>query len=67
LEVGTFIFAEARIPFRARVQLTGEQDEDQMFSGNKIFVDISGTLGFDGSDWEIDDYDVAAEAEDLSE
>jgi hypothetical protein len=67
LEVGTFNFAEARIPFRARVQLTGEQDEDQMFSGNKIFVDISGTLGFDGSDWEIDDYDVAAEAEDVSE
>jgi hypothetical protein len=34
LELGAFDFAEARIPFRASIRFSGEQDEDRMFSGD---------------------------------
>lgn len=43
LEVGHFIFSEAGIPFRARLQLTGEQEDEKVFHGNKIIVDVTGS------------------------
>lgn len=66
LEVGHFLFSEAAIPFRARIQLTGESDEDKVFHGDKIFVDVTGTLTYDGGDWTIDDYDASAKLEDVA-
>jgi hypothetical protein len=41
-------------------------DQEKIFCGDKIFVDVTGTLTYDGEGWTIGDYDASAELEDLA-
>ena len=66
LEVGHFVFSDAGIPFRARIRLTGDSDDESVFHGDTIFVDVTGTLRYDGAHWMIGDYDSVAELEDVA-
>jgi hypothetical protein len=66
-ELGPFEFQEARIPFRARLTIRGESDEDHMFAGDTILVDVSGAVGYDGGEWTVQEYDSMAELQDYSD
>lgn len=66
-DVGDFNFAEGTIPFRATLHFGGSQLEDRIFCGDGISAEISGEARFDGSEWEIDGYEISAEIDDYSE
>lgn len=58
--MGPLDLAAATAPFEATIHFTGEHDPDQMYHGDAISARVSGTIRFDGSDWEVDDYEVGA-------
>jgi hypothetical protein len=59
---GPMNLQEAIVPFEARIYFEGEQDEDRMYSGDKITAELSGSIGFDGEDWSLlDGYKLRAE------
>lgn len=51
----------ARLSFSARITFSGDQDSERMWAGDSIAAEVSGTLQFDGSSWELDDYEISAE------
>ena len=57
-KMGDLDLESAELEFEATIQFTGDQDEERMWYGDTISVTIQGTIGFDGSEWVIRDYDV---------
>jgi hypothetical protein len=64
---GPVNLTDATLPFEANVRFTGESDGERMFAGDSIVTQITGTLRFNGDEWEVDDYSLTGEVEDYSE
>jgi hypothetical protein len=64
IDVGPYDPSSSKLPFKASIHFSGDQDPEKMFSGDAIVAEVSGTLSFDGTHWELDDnYNVVAEIE----
>lgn len=64
IDLGPLDLESVRIPFCVRAHFAGEQHEDRFVYGNSISSKISGVLEFDGSSWDITDYEfIEAEIE----
>lgn len=60
LSMGPLELATVTASFEASIHFTGEPEEDRMYCGHAISAQICGTIRFDGSNWEVDDYDVVS-------
>jgi hypothetical protein len=58
LSMGPLDLATVTAPFEATIHLTGESEPEQMYAGHAISARISGTIRFDGSGWEVEEYEV---------
>lgn len=61
LSIGDLDLNEVSVPIEATIHFSGEHDPDQMWHGSEIEARVTGILRFDGTDWEIADYEVTAE------
>jgi predicted nucleic acid-binding protein len=50
--------SEDEISFTATIELTGDQDEDKLYYGDQMTVQVQGKLKCDSMGWSVDDYEV---------
>lgn len=61
---GPMSVVDAKIPFQATIYFEGRQEKDAPYCGDKITVEMSGSLTFDGYDWSVlEGYDLHAEVD----
>lgn len=60
LTMGPLDVATVTASFEASIHFTGEPDQDHMYCGHALLCYVRGTIRFDGSDWEVEDYEVVS-------
>lgn len=58
VDVGDLDASNMSVEFNAEIEYSGEIDENKMYVGHELIVDLRGVARFDGDEWVVESYDI---------